>query len=80
MFWSIFIFCRHATQKPASLVRDDQQSDLFCSTVGMCTSQNHHKEKVGKGFGKNEDEWTGKVESSTRKLFLIVGEACVAMF
>ena len=29
---------------------------------------------------KNEGEWTGKVEIRTRKKFLAVGEACVAIF
>ena len=36
--------------------------------------------KSGRGFGKNEGEWTGKVEIRTRKKFLAVGEACVAIF
>ena len=38
-------------------------------------------EKQGEDFNnKNEGEWTRKVESSTWKKFLAVGEACVAMF
>ena len=28
-------------------------------------------------LGKNEGEWTGKVEITTMKIFLIVGEACM---
>lgn len=80
MFWSTVIFCRHSTQKPTSPVCDNQQSDLFYSTVRTCTSRNNHKEKVGRGFGKNEDEWTGKVKIRIRRLFLTVGEASVAMF
>ena len=33
-----------------------------------------------RGFGKNEDECTGKVELSTKKKILAVGEACVVIF
>ena len=29
---------------------------------------------------KNEGEWTGKVDFRTRKTFLAVGEACMALF
>ena len=29
---------------------------------------------------KSEDEWTGKMEIRTRKNFLAVGEACMAIF
>ena len=37
---------------------------------------------VGRGFEDkhNEGEWTGKVEIMTRKQFLAVGEARVAIF
>ena len=38
------------------------------------------KEKLGRGFGKNEGEWTGKVKISWRKISLAVGEACIAIF
>ena len=38
-------------------------------------------EKQGEDFNnKNEGEWTRKVESSTWKKFLAVGEACDATF
>ena len=30
--------------------------------------------------GQNEGEWTRKVEIRTRKEFMAVGEACVAIF
>ena len=33
-----------------------QQGDLFYS-AGL-----HRNEKIGRGFGKNADEWTGRVE------------------
>ena len=32
MFWSLFIFCRHSTQEPASTTCDDKGGDLFYST------------------------------------------------
>ena len=33
-----------------------------------------------RGSGRNEGEWIRKVETGTRKKFLTVGEACVAIF
>ena len=37
------------------------------------------QEKLGRGFRKNEGEWTGKVEINSRKISLAVSEACMAI-
>ena len=47
-----------------------QQGDLFYS-VGL--HRNHvlaaaNTGKIGRGFGKNEDEWTGRVEISKEEI------------
>ena len=41
---------------------------------------NATKTKVGRGSEKNEGECTRKVEIRTRKKFLAMAEACVAIF
>ena len=38
-----------------------QQGDLFYSA-------GQHRKKIGRGFGKNAGEWTGKVEISKEEL------------
>ena len=35
---------------------------------------------VGRGFGKNESEWTGKAEIKTRKKFMALDETHEAIF
>ena len=44
--------------------------------TGNCVST----EKVGRGYGKNDGVWPGKVEIRTRQKILAVVEACVAIF
>ena len=39
-----------------------QQGDLFYS------AGQHRKKKIGRGFGKNAGEWTGRVEISKEEL------------
>ena len=39
-----------------------QQGDLFYS-AGL-----HRNKKIGRGFGKNADEWTGRVEISKEEI------------
>ena len=39
-----------------------QQCDLFCS-AGL-----HRNKKIGRGFGKNAGEWTGRVEISKEEI------------
>ena len=38
-----------------------QQGDLFYAAV-------QHRKKIGRGFGKNASEWTGRVEISKEEL------------
>ena len=38
-----------------------QQGDLFYSA-------DQHRKKIGRGFGKNAGEWTGRVEISKEEL------------
>ena len=38
-----------------------QQSDLFYSA-------GQHRKKIGRGFGKNAGEWTGRVEISKEEI------------
>ena len=38
-----------------------QQGDLFYSA-------GQHRKKIGRGFGKNAGEWTGRVEISKEEL------------
>ena len=49
-----------------------QQGDLFYS-AGL-----HRNEKIGRGFGKNAGEWTGRVETA-RKKSLAVSVVCMAI-
>ena len=61
-----------------------QQGDLFIlrayTGTGVSHSQRRKKKqkKNGRGFEKNEGEWTGKVE--IRKKFLAVSVACMSMY
>ena len=55
----------------------DAQSNAYC-TAG--SPQPEELPEVGRGVGKHEGEWTGRVETRTRKTFLAVGEACVDIF
>ena len=45
--------------------------------MGNCIS---YRTQLGEDVGKNEGEWTGKVEIRTMKKFLVVWEACMAVF
>ena len=42
--------------------------------TGTGVSQSQHKKKIGRGFGKNAAEWTGRVEISKetfRKIYVV---------
>ena len=80
MFWSLFIFNRHSTQEPASIVCNDEQGDLFYSAGphrNWCQPQPTQQEHR-RGFGKNAGEWTRRVEISKKSL--AVGVACMAIY
>ena len=58
-----------------------RQGDLFYSAGPY---RNHvlatvNTGKIGKGFGKNEGEWTGRVEISKEEI-LAVSVACIAIY
>ena len=53
---------------------------ILWAHMGKCISHNT-VEKQEEGLEKiNEGEWTGQIEIRTRKHFLAVGKACVAVF
>ena len=70
--WSLFIFRRLSTWEPASTVCNDEKGDLFLLCIlhfytgtGVSHSQNRN---WGRGFAKNADEWTGRVEISKEEI------------
>ena len=62
------------------LLRSDyEQGDLLYFTLAQKTaSKTKHLNR--ERIWKNEGEWTGKFKTGTRKKFLAVGEACLAIF
>ena len=67
---SLFIFRSHSTQAPASVVCDDEKGDQVYSAG---PHRNHvlataNMGKIGRGFGKNAGEWTGRVEISKEEI------------
>ena len=53
MSWSLFTFRGHSTREPASVVCDDEQSNVFIlrAHTGTCISRNK-QEKIRRGFGQ----------------------------
>ena len=80
MFWSLFIFRGHSIREPASIIFDNEQGDLLYSAGGHRHPPQLTQDKLTRCFGKNEGEWTGNVEISSRKISLAVGEACMDLF
>ena len=66
MFWNLFIFRRHSTREPASIACDNEQGDLFYS-AGSRRKEPAWK-KPGRGFGKNEAEWTRNIEIKKKEI------------
>ena len=65
IFFSLFIFHGHSTREPCLW-----QGDLFYS-AGL--QRNHvlvkaNTGKIGRGFGKNAGEWTGRIETGKEKI------------
>ena len=70
MFWSLFIFRGHSTQKLASVVCNDEQGDLFYYADphrNQCKPQ-PRQEKFGRSVGKNTGGWTGRVKISKEEI------------
>ena len=62
---------------------NDKQGDLFYSVGqrGKLSAKTNAVEKKEEDVGgKNEDEWTGKVQIRTRRKLLAVIKACMAIF
>ena len=75
MFLGLFIFRGHSTREPAS------GRVTFFYSAGL--HRNHvlataNTGKIGRGFGKNSGEWTGRVEISKEKS-LAVSVTCMAI-
>ena len=74
------MFRGHLKRKSESIVRDNEHGDLFYF-AGRERYPHYpqltQKKKTRERFGKNEGEWTGKVEISSRKKSLAVGEKSV---
>ena len=82
MFWYLFIFCMHSPPEPAETACDYAGWPiLFYRPIQQTAlAQTNAVQKLGEDSEKKEGEWTCKVEIRTRKRFLAVGEACMAIF
>ena len=56
---SLFIFHGHSTREPAS---SRVTYFILRAYTGTGVSHSQHMEEIGRGFGKNAGEWTGRVE------------------
>ena len=65
MFFSLFIFRRPSAREPAS----SRVAYFILQTyTGTSVSHSQHSKKIGRGFGKNAGEWTGRVEISKEEI------------
>ena len=64
-FFSLFIFCGHSTREPAS---SRLTYFILRAHTGTSVSQNKHRKTIGRGFGKDAGEWTGRVEISKEEI------------
>ena len=60
-FLSLFIFRGHSTREPAS---SRVAFTILRAYTGTDVSHSQQRKTVGRGFGKNASEWTGRVEIS----------------
>ena len=65
-FFSLFIFRGYSTREPSSGTVAYFILRAYTGT-GVSHSQ-HRKKKIGRGFGKNAVEWTGRVEISKEEI------------
>ena len=61
---SLFLFCGHSTQEPAS----SRVTVLFCGPTHEPVLATANAGKIGRGFGKNAGEWTGRVEITKEEI------------
>ena len=64
-FFSLVIFRGHSTREPAS---SRVTYFILRAYTGNGVSHSQHRKKIGRGFGKNASEWTGKVEISKEEI------------
>ena len=74
-FFSLSIFRGHSKREPAS---SRVTYFILWAYTGTGVSHSQHRKKIGRGFGKNAGERTGRVE--IRKEFLAVSVACMAIY
>ena len=71
MFWSLFIFCGHSTQEPASIV-SVTTSRVTCfilrAHTGTAASHSQHRKNSEEVLGKNADKWARRVEISKEEI------------
>ena len=65
MFFSLFIFLGHSTREQAS---NRVTYFIVRAYTGTGGSHRQHKKKIGRGFGINASEWTGRVEISKEEI------------
>ena len=75
IFLSLLIFRGHSTREPAS---SRVTYFILRAYTGSGVRHSQSRKKIGRGFGKNADEWTGGVE--IKKKFLAVSVACMAIY
>ena len=64
-FFSLFIFRGHSVREPAS---SRVTYFILQAYTGTGVSHSQHREKIGRGFGKNAGEWTESVEISKKEI------------
>ena len=64
-FFGLFIFCGHSTREPAS---SRVTHFILQAYTGTGVSHSQHRKKIGRGFGINAGEWTGRVEISNEEI------------
>ena len=62
---SLFIFRGHSTREPTS---SRVTYFILQAYTGTGVSHSKHRKKIGRGFGKNAGEWTGRVKISKEEI------------
>ena len=64
-FLRLFTFRGHSIREPAS---SRVTYFILQAYKGTDVSHSQHRKKIGRGFGKNAGEWTGRVEISKEEI------------
>ena len=73
--FSLFIFRGHSTREPTS---SRVTYFILQAYKGTGVSHSQRRKKIGRGFGKNAGEWTGRVEIRNESLAASV--LCMAIY